>query len=1224
MKLNTFKLAVPLLWPAGTLVLIFNSALRRMREADKLRFIMRVNFVVIILTSCLLQVSAAGFAQKLTFVRSNATLEQVFTEIEKQTGYKVLYSDQKVNDSQLLNAAFKNTSIEEVLKTCLKNQPLTYKIDHKTIVIKEKQITILDRISAYLAAISIEGKVVEAESGKPVYNVNVSLKGTNRSVTTDDKGRFTFNAVPENGVLVISSVGYVTQEISASPAIFVKLLPAVQTLNDVTVSTGYQSLKKGVTTGSFSVITAKDIEATPRVNLLEILEGKVPGVQFDLRRNTIQIRGVSAYGAIPPLVVIDGFPSINQDLTNIPDKISVGGSVTYKNQASTSGNAILSTFNPADIESITFLKDAAASAIWGARAANGVIVITTKKGRRGASSINFGAILSTSSPANFNNLTSMTNRQYLDLEQELVDKNYILDPVVQGYRSAPVSEGEQWMLKAKMNPAYIPQRDSALNVLANRNNRQQIKDYLLQRAVTQQYNLSFSGGGENGSYYVSGNYTKDRPVFRSNFGESYFLLSNTSNDFLNRRITLSTGINYNYSKSQVNSAALQALSIGQYGLAPYDLLVNSNGNKVYRTINYTDRVTDSLVRVRNLLPWKYNAIDELNYNNTTESKNALRINASVRGVLTNWLDVTVSGQLQKGMQEQVVLQNADGYFMRDMINNSTNPSNQAVYGRFNAVPKGGLYNSSNISRNDYGVRGQFNVNKSWGNDHHLDMIGGAEIREESAKGTTLQLYGYDEQLSTSVNVNSTATGTYSTIFNTIGRFSQPPGTVYRSIRRYLSYYSTATYAYKSKYYLTGSVRFDDINLLGVSRKARATPLWSSGFKWEASREDFLKNQDWINILSFRVTYGLSGNPPGASPNYSTINVGLSDSYTQLPYATIANPANAKLGWEITRMLNGGFDATLFHNRLNVSFDVYQKRTSNIAMYLPINSTYGYSGLSYNAGDLAGNGLELNITGQLLRRKDWNINANFNFSYNTNKITDSRFPVTVATVGVPVLTTGYPVDHFYVYRFAGLDNKGQSQIYKADGTIIPSSVPDVKAEDRISAGRATAPYFGGFTPSIRYKNFNLLARATYYLGNKFLLSRINTSFYPVNGSTRGLISNNQLLATRWRNPGDEAFTNVPGISGANFYSLDRYMNSDINLRDGGYVRLQQVSLTYDIPQSMLKHMSFIKRISVGATVSNLGLLWVANKEGVDPSYQMTDIYTNLPPSRNYVFNLNLSL
>lgn len=1206
----------------------FKDLFRSGHSAYKNNFIVRImKLTILLMTTFLMQVSAAGFAQKVTFTKKDASLKQLFTEIRTQTGYNVFWQEGKVDDELKFNAAFKNTPLAEVLDKALIPQSLTYTIVNKTVVVKRKEVQFLDKVKNFFTSVNANGKIIDAETSKGIPQATVILKGTNRMVVADENGNFRFYSLPADGILIFSSVGYISQEVTVSAAPFIKLVLATKVLDDVIVSTGYQQIKKGSTTGSYTVIDADEIAKTPSVNLMERLEGKVPGVQFDIRNNTIQIRGVSGYVANPPLIIIDGFPAIDQKLTTVTTG-TVSGSVSFNPQPATSGNAILSTFNPSDIESITFLKDAAATSIWGAAAANGVIVITTKRGKKGKSSINFSAALSSSAPANFKNLTSMTNRQYLDLEQELVDKGFVTDPVTSnptsGIRAAtPVSEAEQWMLRAKSNPSLVGKRDSALNVLANRSNRDQLRDYMLQRAMSQQYNLSFSGGADNSSYYVAGSYTKDQPVFRSNVGESYSVLSNLTNDFLNKRITLSTGLNYTYSRSQVNSAALQALSIGQFGMAPYQMLVDPNGNKVYSGITLNKNVSDSLTRTLKLLPWTYNPIDELNYNNTISTKNAIRVNASLKGVITDWLNISVSGQVQKGISDQVLLQNQNSYYMRDLINTGTSFTNGvAKYG----VPKGGIYNTSGINTDDYGLRTQLNVNKNWNDIHHFDMIAGTEIRQSKATGSNQTLYGYNEDVSSSVNVNTTSTGSYTSIFGDTRFLPSPNNTIFRSTRRYLSYYSNATYSFKGKYYATASARFDDINILGVSRKDRATPLWSAGLRWDIKKEKFMKDIRWINSLSLRGTLGTSGNPPAGSQNYSTIAVGQVDSYSQLPVAYISSPANQQVKWETTKTINGGVDASLFNNRLDVTVDVYRKRTYDLLLSLPVNGTYGYTSLSYNAGDLSGHGTEVNLTGHVIRTRDFGWVSNFNISYNTNKVTDTRFPARLVNGGSSAITTGYAVDNLFVYRWAGLDNKGQSQIYKADGSIVSStSTTAITPEDLVYAGRTTAPYFGGFTNTFRYKNLSLSARATYYLGNKFLLQTINSSFYPSGNSYGGgLLSNNAALADRWRNPGDEAHTNIPGLSNTNFNSINRYVNSDVNIRDAGNIRLQQVSLNYTVPESMLRKTPFIKSLTVGATVSNLGLLWVANKEGIDPAYQMTSSFNNLPPARNYVLSFNLSL
>lgn len=1190
-----------------------------------------MKITILLMTVFLLQVKANGFAQSITLQEKNTSLKNLFSQIRKQTGYNALWQDGKVNEELKVKASFNQAPLADVLDAVLLANGMTYRIVNKTIVVRKSEKPLIERIVDFFDSIDIDGKILDAETGAEVPKVSVTLKGTARTVLANEHGTFRFADLPENAILIFSSVGYVTQEVKATPNMTIRLMMASKELDEVIVSTGYQTLKKVSTTGSFGVLTAKDIERRPRINLLEGIEGTTPGVSVDIRNNKIQVRGVNSFTAgYTPLIVIDGFPATDQNLTTISSGI-INGNPGNPTVTNTAGNAILGQFNPDDIESITFLKDAAASSIWGARAANGVIVITTKKGKRGANTINFGTTLSTSAPADFSKLTSMNSAEYLELEQELVDKGFVQDPIASiiasptnGYRSAPVSEGQEWMFKAKRNPAYTNQRDSALNVLRNRSNVGQLKDYLLQRSATQQYNISFSGGTENSSYYISGNYTKDQPIYESNGSKSYNVNTNFTNEFLKKRISLNTGLVYNYQSAQVNPAALQALGVGSFGLAPYELLVDDQGKKIYKGLAFTKRVSDSLTRTKNLLPWTYNAIDELDYNNTITNKNNIRLNASLKGIISSWIDVTVSGQYQKSIIDQLNLQNLNSYITRDLINNSTNPANatNASFLRINAVPKGGVYQSSRGTTDDYALRGQLNINKSFRQDHHLDFIAGTEIRESKYQGSAQTLYGYDEATSSSVPVSTTVN--YATLVGSTSRLSTP-GIVFKNRTRYLSYYTNGTYSYKARYYASGSMRFDDINILGADRRDRARPLWSAGLRWDVKKENFLSKLNWVSSMSLRGTLGTGGNPPLTSINYTTISTGLVDPYTQLPYGTISAPANQDVGWETTRMLNGGVDASFLNDRISFTFDVYSKRTNDILINQPINSAYGFSTLRFNGGTLSGHGIDLGLTGRIIRNSTLSWASTVNFSYNTNEVTDARFPATSATVGIPLITTGYPIDNLFVYRWAGLDNTGQSQVFKADGTILKAnSSTALKAEDRAYAGRTTAPYFGGFINTFTYKNFELFTRITYSLGHKFILQNINSSNYPTGTSSTGLLATSKTLVNRWRKPGDESFTNVPGLSGNSFNSIDRYVYGDINVRDAGNVRFQQISLSYNLPQYMLKKMPYIKNLSAGVGLANLGLLWTANKEKVDPDYQMTGSFVNLPPTISYVFNLKVTL
>ena len=1208
---------------------LFRSGLRTWTNQPIVRV---MKLTILLMTTFLMQVSATGFAQRVTLNQKNASLKRLFTEIRKQTGYNVFYEQDKVNDALQFNASFSDQPLEDVLKSVLTPRSLTYEIVNNTVVVKRREQGILDRVAGFFARITVEGKVVDSETNQPIPGVTVTLTGTKRSVSTNAEGLFRFADVEDNASLSFSSIGYAAKSMSISETMYVRLSPVVETLEGVVISTGYQTLKKENVTGSYSVITAEDIAKAPDVNLLDRLAGQIPGVQFDPRTNKIQIRSVSSFSSnYPPLIVIDGFPAISQNLTTVTSD-QINGNPANQLNTSTSGNAILGTFNPNDIESITFLKDAAASAIWGARAANGVIVITTKKGKKNTSDISFNTSLSTAEPGNFRNMTAMNSAQYIELEQELVDKNFIQDPVAallsspaNGWRTGPVSEAMEWMFKAKRNPTTqnIAQRDSALNVLSNRSNRDQLRDYMLQRAVTQQYNLSFSGGANNSSYFISGNYTKDQPIFRSNSGETYSVNSNFTNEFLNKRLTVNTGLSYNAAKAQVNSAALRALSVGAYGMTPYELLVDQNGNRIYKGVTYTKYTSDSLTRVRNLMPWTYNAIDELNYNHTITSRNAFRVNSSITGKITNWLTATASGQMQRNLTDQVNNQNLNSYATRDLFNNSHNPANlnNQNFLRVNAVPKGGIYKSSRNINDDYGLRGQLDAKKTFAEDHRIEVLAGTEIRQAKYAGNEATLYGYDEQTSTSVAVNATAN--YSTLAGGSARLSVPT-TVFKGRQRYLSYYSAGSYNYKQKYFATGSVRLDDINILGVDRGDRARPLWSTGLRWDVKAEDFMQNVGWINGLSLRATVGTAGNPPLVSNNYTTIGAPLVDSYTQLPYVSISNPANQGINWETTKTTNFGIDVSLFNSRLSFNLDVYKKKSYDILINLPINTTYGFGTLLYNAGDLESNGVDLGLNGQILKAGKFEWNSTLNLAYNNNKVTDARFPPVTTTVGLPILTSGYPVDNLFAYRWAGLNATGQSQIYNAAGDVLSSTgFPTIKAEDRVYGGRTTPPYFGGFMNTFRYGNLSLMARITYNLGHRFLIKNINSSNYPTGTGHSGLLATSVKLTERWRQPGDEVFTDVPGLTGNTLNSISWYRNSDINIRDAGHIRFQQLSLSYSVPKRFLDQTKFVKAANIGATISNLGLLWVANDEGIDPDYQMTEAFTNLPPTRNYFFNLSVT-
>lgn len=1181
----------------------------------------KFTFLLVFIAS--LQVSARSMGQTMTASFKNAALSEVFREVEKQTGYTFVFSKVQMQQAGKITASFKETSLQQALKEIFKEQPFTFQISDKYIVVQQRSVS---GLSASLnAALTppdvIKGKVTD-EAGKPVSGASVVVKGTMIQTFTNEQGEFTLKNITTDATLVISAINIETREVPLKGRSEITLITKakIYALEDVSVGNfnyGYGNISKERAAGAFGVVTSKELQETPTIGIVPRIEGMVPGLKVDNKNNKIQIRTTNTYATTSePLIVIDGFP-----------QIPVGDvqSLTKTQSGNVANNALLSYVNPNDIESITFLKDASATSIWGSKGANGVIVIETKKGKKGRNSVSFSSNVGVSRPADLDKLGWMSSAQYIAMEQEMVDKNFITDPLAFGTPSmytANNSEASEWMFKYKRGTITLAQRDAALAELATHDARRQVKDYLLQNAVTQQYNLGVSGGGDNNTYYVSAAYTKDRPVFKSNSAQSASVTANFTSDLIRNKLLFRMGLNYQYAVSKSNEAAANALAVSTTALRPYDLLVDATGKSIGRDISMRPELTSAYV-AKGYLPFTYNTIDELGYTIPTGKENRVRFNTGLTYKFTNWLNLDVSGSFQSFSQNMKTIADANSYATRTRINYFTSITSANKIQR--AIPLGAIYTMTESGGYDYNGRAQLNFNKRIHNDHQIIALAGAEVRETYTKTYGATRYGYNPETNTSVTINP-AIDTM-TMGGWKERIGDPLSGIGESRNRYLSYLGNMSYSFKDKYIFTASGRFDDYTLLGLERSKRAKPFWSAGVRWNASRETFLQNVKPINDLSFRLSLGTAGAVPLSGSNIPLVTITGTDTRTQQITGNISQPANQQLGWELTKTLNGGFNFSILDNRLSGTFDIYRKWSSGIAVSLPFNATYGWSNITFNTASLGSHGYEFGITGQIIRKKNLGWSSTFNFSYGTNKVTDVRFVNNSASMvpspGVPV--EGLPMGAMFAYRWAGLDNTGQSQIYDKNKNIIKntSGLPATfTREDLHYAGVSVAPYYGGLFNSIRYKSFELGVRISYYVGHVFFKPSIDANSYPTYLGFTGVLGRLGDVANRWTKAGDEATTNVPGLSNVTFNSVNRYRYSDILVEKADNVRLQQISLSYALPESLLPRNSF-KSVSFSASARNLGLLWTANKKGIDPEYLNTGNYSNLRPATSFVFGLNAS-
>jgi TonB-linked SusC/RagA family outer membrane protein len=1176
---------------------------------------------------CLLLIVLSGLLSTAKAQDNNntrLTLKEALQTIQKRFKTKFAYEQGLLDNKFTTVKDLKGENIEEVLKNVLYPNNLIF------LYVSDNSYSIVSRNAAFFnspsttptetrpgvgktaATYTLRG-TVKNEKNEALADIDVWVKGSNQATRTNESGGYLLPAVSPGDVIQFSMLGFKKQEITIVDQVKldVNLVSDVRALSEVTVvSTGYQQLPKERATGSFSVVTSKQLEQTPTANVLQRLENQVPGLQLNFlsgdntfsyanpgslvndpsTKNSIyslSIRGVSTFKADTyPLVVVDGFP-VETDIRSL---------------------------NPNDIEQITVLKDAAAASIWGIRATNGVIVIQTKKGHQNQkASISFNANYGIGKKPDLNSQNFMTSAQMIDFEKELVAKNLISDNTTADY--APGSSQVVNLLFAqKRGEITTSQLNSNLAVLGASTNYKEFGKYFLQNPVTQDYNLSVNGGGEAYTYFTSVSFAKELPISNGS-STTRFTLTDNQTFKLFKIIDFNANLKLANFRALYNSIGLSSLVSTTDPFMPYDHVVDANGNGITYYQTYNKTFSQKLVQ-EGYLDYGYNYLQEQQNKDNTYNETNITGNFSLTAPFPfiKGLSANVLYSIEKSFGSSRNFSNKYTYAARDFTNYAT--SYDPATGLSVNVPYGGILNTNNTNRNNYSLRGQLSYSNKIGEHQELNMIAGSEIRQtyDIVNGNTL--YGWDDQSQIAQYVPSS----YNTILGSAT--TMPPlGNYSDQQRRFLSYYSNAAYTLLDKYTLSGSIRYDDYNNFGLDTKYRARPFWSAGASWNLAKETFISSLSWINTLQLRATYGLNGNIDRTLHPEASITLTGADNVTGLPTAFITSPANAALKWETTKVTNVGVDFSIFGNRLNGSFEYYIKKGNDLFSEFDYDPTYGFSRLNRNTATLSGKGFEGSLGGDIVHADKFSWNVNLNYAYNTNKVTDNRFDNTADIVNSPTgagLIKGYPIGYLFSYRFAGLDNKGQTQVYNQNNDIVNSTSLLTDIKDLKYAGNTAPKYFGAFNQTFRYKNWNLAAQISYKFDYVFLRNSIP---YYLN---RGIIaySLNGDIDKRWRQPGDERTTNVPGLSDFNYTSYIRYTYADINVLRADNIRLRQVSLGYTFPQVQLEALK-IRSLNIQGTVRNLGLLWKKNKAGIDPDFQVGSNGSSLILRPTPLYNLSLN-
>lgn len=1164
----------------------------------KTLLVMRLTAVLLIVF--MLQVSAKVSSQNVSYVGENVRLESLFSSIERQTGYVFIYKKAILREFKPVTIKASNVPLTSFLENIFEDQPFEFTIKGKNILIYADRNTVFRRYfpgKLYAptpmldTVIDVRGKVVN-QNQEPVEGATVTVKGSRKAATTDAFGFFRLNGVDRTATIIVSSVNMEIFEmkLNGRANLTISLTSRTTALNDVTVtaSTGYQTISRERSTGAYNVISRSQLEK-PTTNLATRLIGTTAGLQAKLDENgnpTFRLRGQTTL--IPedavqplaqqPLVVLDGFP-IQGDF---------------------------STINPNDIESITVLKDAAAASIWGARAANGVIVVVSRNARKGTPlKVELTAFTRMGKKFDLDYVNPLaTSAETVEYEKASFNNwsaQTVSGSLMSDYYKA-FSLGSTAMSEHNLGYISLEERDAILARLASQSNKSQISDYLLANPSTQQYNLSLSGSTGKMTNNLSFMFEDNQSNFKKTDDRKYMLnFRTTSNIF--KWLDLNVGGLVQYNKLNTSGVTLPDIQ----GFSPYEMLVNEDGSltKLHR---YYYPILERDVPM-NLFPysnWYYNPIEEINNRKITSEQLNARLQAGLTFKLMKGLNFDSRVQWELFNTYNRTLNNENTFAVRDIVNTSTG-WDQATNTFTQNLPKGSTLAQNRSRGQSYNWRNQLSFNRRFGQDHEVNAIVGTEtnnrVNETFVNPTT---YGYnDETLTTGLFPNGPG-GTFKTLPNWLGQnqtFGYTNTFSYRT-ERFFSYYGNVAYTFQNKYTISGSFRTDAANIISDDPKYRYDPFWSVGAAWQVYKEKFFRNISTIDMLAVRLTYGYNGNVDRSTAFQPLINQAATPNvYTNDQTATISSFGNPSLRWEKTGTWNLGIDYSILKNRLFGKIDVYRKLGTDLIATISIPAVNGTTSQKLNNAAMTNRGIEIELGTYLpIKGRDISWQGNVNFSYNKNEITRlfvaTYASSTLAGGGSGAYVVGEDANSLWRFEYAGIQNS-QPMIKGPKGTLYDfgAFAPGDGREYMLNMGTSVAPYTLGFLSNFKIYDFNLSFIVTGKFGHVYQRKGFN---YPPTWTTR-VLPNKKI--TEVVNGDPSKIVPLPlNLIEPRYYFWDRFHQSlSYLIENASHIRMQEVNLTYTLRRSPIQKINFT-RLQLFAQANDLFTVY-ANNADEDPEYPL---------------------
>ncbi|MDQ8005890.1 MAG: TonB-dependent receptor [Pedobacter sp.] len=1130
--------------------------------------------VIIMMISCF-HISAKSYSQSLNLTGKDIPLAKALTMISEQSGHYLFYKYNELKDAEPVTIKLKNASLTQALKEVFKNQPFTFAIEQKTIVVTK----VIGEAPKAPVFIDIKGRVL-GDKGTPLPGAGIRVKNGSQTAVTDANGNFSLNNLPENSVIVVSYVGYVTQEIAIGNRtnITVTLLEDAASLNTLVV-VGYGKQERKDITGSISSIDSKKIQDQAVVSLDNAMAGQMAGVQVTAATGapgggaTVRVRGAGSLSAgNEPLYVVDGFPVTNDF-----------------NQR----NNPLNTINPSDIDNIQVLKDASATAIYGSRGSNGVVIITTKSGKSGVSKIDFS--LNTGVQQVEKTLDVLNAREFALFVNEARNNAWV---------NSGAGRSTTDPNSARLNNVMylLPASLSNPDALGEGTNWQ---DEIFRSAPMSNYQINFSGGNEKTKYFVSGGYLSQDGVVLGSDLKRYSFRVNVESQ-VNKVVKVGANItpSYTFSNQTLAEGNWQGGGIIQSALTagPHMTPYNADGS--------------------------YTKITGLGIG-TSEVDNPVKIareyfhqQSNMRLLGTAYAEANIiSGLTLKALVGADIRSFREQIFNPSIINpNSVNDTKLAT-------------GNSNTSENrNWLAEFTLNYNKKI-NKHAFDGLLGYTIQQENIEANAISATNFpNDQIKT---------------VNAAGTITSAPAT--SEAWALLSYLARVNYSYDNKYLLTATLRTDGSSRFGFDNRYGVFPSVSLG--WRISEENFMKNVNWISDLKLKTSYGITGN--NFISNYGAIALTTTDNYifgasggTVNNGIRLANIANSLLSWEKNKQLDIGLEFGILKNRVSMSLDYYNKRTSDLLLNVPTPTLTGYTNALQNIGEIQNKGFEVSVTSRnFVNAFKWT--TDFNISTNKIKVLalgpdGSRIlsrQTTFAAGNTHITEIGAAPGSFFGYKVIGVyrdqnDVDNSAVIRNANGTV--SSKPGqlkfadidgdgvITADDRTGIGSPFPDFTYGMTNSFAYKGFDFSFTLQGVQG--FQVLNAARRFY---GNYAGSYNVLRSTANGWVSPSSPGDGFTPQID-RNFGALG--IASVVNnatsafVEDGSFLRIRNITLGYNLPASVAKSLK-VANARLSFTIQNA--FTFTNYEGYNPEVSVEGANPLMPGvdsggyplARTFMFGLN---